>query len=55
MSPKANEAYRRIQKTFDIHVSGLSPAEYLEVIEEVLGHVSSCQDCLRDEHPELFE
>jgi hypothetical protein len=54
MTP-AQTAYQKAREAFDMAVEGLSPAEYLEVVQEMASHVQGCEDCLRDESPELFE
>lgn len=54
MNSKVTAAYRVIQDAFDKNVTDLNPEEYRDVIDQVLGYVKSCEDCLREENPELF-
>lgn len=53
MSDKAKKAFNEIRDCFDRAVAGLSPAEYLEVINETGSHVDACRDCVREENPEM--
>jgi hypothetical protein len=51
----ARKAYEAARDVFDKAVEKLSPAEYLEAIDELSAQLESYKECLRDEHPELFE
>lgn len=55
MTKATQTAYAAARDAFDNAVTKLAPADYLEVINELQAHLECCENCLRDENPELFE
>ena len=51
---KSRKAYDKAREAFDQAVQNLKPEEYKEVIGDMAAHIQCCEDCLKDENPDLY-
>ena len=52
MSKKSQQILEQVQRYFDDKVLGLSPTDYLDVIQGMASTLESYEDCLNDEMKE---
>ena len=49
MKSKAQESYKRIQKSIEDEASRLDRDQYVDFISELLSHLRGLQDCIDEE------
>lgn len=52
MSAKTKAAYIRLQHAIGAEGDRLNPSEWEELLDELAGHISALQECLKEENQE---